>query len=123
MSKLSLFQPSFLPRPYSTGAIENVDPQKYNDNINSINEVRTIKLYKDLDVNSSIIGLGAFLETCLQKKVFKYTLNPLTKRGENWGTVLQALEVKYLKSNDSNEVNQIFLPLHSSCAKRKTFHS
>lgn len=34
-----------------------------------------------------------FLENCLGKKVSNYKLRPLTKPGDNYGSIMQALDV------------------------------
>lgn len=49
-----------------------------------------------------------FLEKCLGQTVLDYTLKPLTKPGDNYGSILQAVEVKVAKNTNSNEVNLIF---------------
>lgn len=71
------------------------------------NDVVDIKVSEDLDVHSNIVGFGPFLENTLRSKVLKYTLKPLTKKGENWAAILQAIEVKLVHSNDSNHVSQL----------------
>lgn len=35
-----------------------------------------------------------FLETCFGRKVIEYSMKPLTKAGDNYGSVLHAVEVK-----------------------------
>ncbi|XP_031632040.1 uncharacterized protein LOC116346242 [Contarinia nasturtii] len=49
-------------------------------------------------------NIHEFLEKCLKKRVLEYTLRPLTKPGDNFKATIQSLEVKLLKSNDSNEI-------------------
>lgn len=49
-----------------------------------------------------------FLEKCLGRTVLDYTLKPLTKPGDHYGSILQAVEVKVAKNTNSNEVNLIF---------------
>lgn len=68
------------------------------------NEVRDIRIYKDLDVHSNVVGFHAFLESALQRRVLEYTLNPLTNLGNNWVGILQSLEVKLIDSNGLNQV-------------------
>lgn len=46
-----------------------------------------------------------FLEKSLRRKIFDYTLKPLTNLGDNFGGLLQALEVKLI-DGDSNHVKQ-----------------
>lgn len=46
-----------------------------------------------------------FLEKCLDRKVLEYTLKPLTKPGDNYGSVMQSVEVKIAGSSDPKEVN------------------
>lgn len=45
-----------------------------------------------------------FMEKSLKKKVLEYSSKPLTKPGDNFGAVLQAVDVKLLANNQSNEV-------------------
>lgn len=45
-----------------------------------------------------------FLEQNLKKKVLEYTLKPLTKPGDNFGAVVQAVDVKVVKNNENNDV-------------------
>lgn len=45
-----------------------------------------------------------FLEKSLSLKVLAYTLEPLTKPGENYGSVMQLVEVKVVE-NDSKQVS------------------
>lgn len=70
------------------------------------NEVRDVRIHKDLDIYSNIVEFFEFLESALQRKVLEYTLSPLTKLGDNYSSILQALEVKTNKRNDSNQVKQ-----------------
>lgn len=46
-----------------------------------------------------------FLEKCLEKNVLQYTVRPLTKPGDNYNSMLQAIEVKSVRGNDSNDVS------------------
>lgn len=46
-----------------------------------------------------------FLEKCLKRPVLQYSIKPLPKFGENFGSALEALEVKLSKNNQSNEVS------------------
>lgn len=43
-----------------------------------------------------------FLEKSLSEKVLDYTLKPLTKPGENYGSVMQLVEVKIIKNTEVN---------------------
>lgn len=47
-----------------------------------------------------IVDLKQFLEKCLKKTVLDYTLSDLTRPGENYGSILQALEVTLADAND-----------------------
>ena len=51
-----------------------------------------------------IKNLKEFLEKCLGKPVLEYTLKPLTKPGDNYGSELQAVEAKLADKNGSNQV-------------------
>lgn len=51
-----------------------------------------------------IRGFSNFLETCLNRKVLEYTLKPLTKPGDNYGSIMQAVDVKLAGKNESSEV-------------------
>lgn len=50
-----------------------------------------------------------FLEICLKRKVLEYSLRPLTKPGDNYGGILQSVDVKVAANNDFEEVNRIKL--------------
>lgn len=45
-----------------------------------------------------------FLENQLARKILEFTLNPLTKPGDNYNSILRALEVTSIKNNRTNEV-------------------
>lgn len=45
-----------------------------------------------------------FLEKCLKRKVLEYTLQPLTKPGENYGSIMQWVKVKVAGVNSPSEV-------------------
>lgn len=51
---------------------------------------------------NQIVHLRAFLENCLGKKVLDYSLRELTKPGDNYGSIMQALTVT-VSHNDDNE--------------------
>lgn len=70
------------------------------------NEVLDVKIYEDSDIHSNVAELGTLLENSLLGKVLEYKLNPLTKLGDNWASVLQSLDVKLIQSNESNQVNK-----------------
>lgn len=70
------------------------------------NKVRSIKLFKDSDVYTSVVGFGVFLTNTLQTKVLKYTLNPITNYGDNLASILQELEVQLIDVSGSNKVGQ-----------------
>lgn len=48
-----------------------------------------------------------FLEIQLARNISNFTLNSLTKAGDNYNSMLQALEVKFIKVNNSTEVRTI----------------
>lgn len=48
-----------------------------------------------------------FLEKQFAREILNFTLNPLTKPGDNYNSMLQALEVKCFKGNNSNNVRTI----------------
>lgn len=51
-----------------------------------------------------------FLNNCFSNRtILNYTVKSLTKLGDNWGSVLQAVEVKLATKNDSNAVKSFFL--------------
>lgn len=77
-------------------------------NSNAENIVRNIKIFKDSDVYTNVIGFDAFLTNTLQTKVLEYTLNPFTNLGDNLASILQELEVKLIDANGSNKVGQLF---------------
>lgn len=45
-----------------------------------------------------------FLEECLRGKILSYTLSPMTKPGDNYGSVIQAVEVKVVGNREFDEV-------------------
>lgn len=57
-----------------------------------------------------IKGLQQFLEKCLKKSVLDYTLSDLTRPGENYGSIMQSLDVTVAEANgrvsDDNKVTQ-----------------
>lgn len=48
-----------------------------------------------------------FLETCLRRKVLSYTLKPLTKPGDNFGSIMQSIDVEVAGENNPDEVNLV----------------
>lgn len=60
-----------------------------NDQVHSLYEIR---------------NFGEFLEKCLERKVHEYSLKPLTKPGDNYGSVMQAVDVKVAGETDPTEV-------------------
>lgn len=60
-----------------------------------------------------------FLEKCLGRKVLEYTLNPLTKPGDNYGSIMLSVEVKVAEINECNKVNMCIV--HSIFSLRR-FH-
>lgn len=45
-----------------------------------------------------------FLEKCLGRKIVEYSLKPLTKPGENYGSVMLSVEVKLVDDDENNKV-------------------
>lgn len=54
---------------------------------------------------SEIRNFTDFLEKCLERKVLDYTLKPLTKPGDNYGAVLQSVDVKVVGNKGRDEVS------------------
>lgn len=46
-----------------------------------------------------------FLEKSLNKRVLEYILKPLTKPGDNYGSIMQSVDVKVTSDDDCNQVN------------------
>lgn len=61
----------------------------------------------DVDTNQSseIKNLTELLEKSLKRKVISYSLKYLTKPGDNYGSVMQALSVVAAGKNGSIDVN------------------
>lgn len=59
-----------------------------------------------------------FLEKCLGRKVHDYTLRPLTKPGENYGSTMQSVDVK-LTDKKCSKVSSLDFAL---LKKRRTEH-
>lgn len=57
--------------------------------------------------SGEIKDFANFLEKSLQRKVLEYNINPLTKPGDNFGAILQSVDVKV--GNDSNNVRMIII--------------
>lgn len=53
-------------------------------------------------VKNQIVRLREFVENCLGKKIVDYKLRALTKPGDNYGSIIQALTVT-LTDNDSDD--------------------
>lgn len=51
-----------------------------------------------------IKNLNGYLEECLGKPVLEYSLEPLTKPGDNYGSELRAIDVKLADVGDTNQV-------------------
>lgn len=51
-----------------------------------------------------IKNLNEFLKECLGKPILEYSLKPLTEPGDNYGSELQAIEVKMADVSDTNQV-------------------
>lgn len=52
---------------------------------------------------SEIRNFTKFLEKCLERKVLGYTLKPLTKPGDNYGAVLQSVDVKVVGNKGTDD--------------------
>lgn len=63
-----------------------------------------IKMSEQTKPLSEIRNFTEFLEKCLERKVLSYTLKPLTKPGDNYGAVLQSVDVKVVGNNGIDEV-------------------
>lgn len=57
-----------------------------------------------------------FLEKCLGRKVLEYTLEPLTKPGDNYGSMMLSVEVRVAEINDFNQVHVQCAFLYPVCA-------
>lgn len=53
--------------------------------------------------SGEIKEFAQFLEKSLQRKVLEYSIKPLTKPGDNFGAILQSVDVKV--GNDSKPVS------------------
>lgn len=106
MRFVTLFLISAIAPIYTTANV--LHQQTIRNPIQSIqgNQSRTVceKMRENDQALREIKNVHEFLEKCLKKSVLKYTLNPLTKPGDNYNSVLQSLEVKLIKNNDSAEV-------------------
>lgn len=49
-----------------------------------------------------------FLERCLQKKIVSHTVNPLTKPGDNYGSIMQSISVKIAGEKGCEEVSSFY---------------
>lgn len=56
----------------------------------------------EIPSQSQIKDASTFLEKCLKKKVLRYTVKPLTKRGDNYNFQVQSLEVDLLSPKYEN---------------------
>lgn len=65
---------------------------------------KSIKLVQPL---KELKKFPQFLETIFGRKVSNFTLNAITKAGDNYNSLLQSLELKLMKNNHSDEVNCI----------------
>lgn len=54
-------------------------------------------------VKNQIDRLREFLENCLGKKIIDYSLQALTKPGDNYGSIIQALTVTLADNHSDNE--------------------
>lgn len=54
-----------------------------------------------------IKNFHGFLTKSLGKTILEYSLKPLTKPGDNYGSELQAAKVKVANKTDPNEVNKL----------------
>lgn len=51
-----------------------------------------------------IKNFGEFLEKCLKQKIQSYSFRSLTKPGDNYGSVMHAVDIKLNENADANEV-------------------
>lgn len=59
-----------------------------------------------MSVQSEIKHLNEFLEKFFERGVIKkYALKPLTKAGDNFGSVLHALDVEIVDKSNAEKVN------------------
>lgn len=64
-----------------------------------------------------------FLNNCFSNRtILNYTVKSLTKLGDNWGSVLQAVEVKLATKNDSNAVKSCFFYLKHYRTRSSEIH-
>lgn len=50
-------------------------------------------------------NLSEFLQNCLRREILNYELEPLTKPGDNYGSVMQSVTVEVAGKSDYSEVN------------------
>lgn len=55
-------------------------------------------------MKNQIVHLREFLENCLGKKVLDFSLQELTKPGDNYGSIMQALTVRVSHNDDDEDV-------------------
>lgn len=62
-------------------------------------------MFEDAKPLTEIRNFTEFLEQHLNKKVLEYSLKPLTKPGDNFGAIVQSVDVKVTGKIGSDEVN------------------
>lgn len=56
-------------------------------------------------VSTEIRFFVEFLEKCLGRKVLEYSLKPLTKPGDNYGSIMQLVAVKVVKDDQVSNMH------------------
>lgn len=59
----------------------------------------------DQIVTCEIKNFSEFLDKCLNRNVIGYTMKPLTKAGDNYGSVLHSVELEVTGSGCCDKVN------------------
>ncbi|XP_031638919.1 uncharacterized protein LOC116351033 [Contarinia nasturtii] len=97
----------------NTCLISNLKLINNNNNINDNLYVEFIELTSLIIVTEAQIApleeFHTFLEKCLHKHVLEYIVKPLTRPGDNFASVIQALEVKTINNNDPTEIEMLNL--------------
>lgn len=73
----------------------------------AIESVNTRNENSSAHLDQSIREIEAFLQTNLKKKVLEFTVKPLTKPGDNFKSLVQAVDVKLAGANDSTVLTKI----------------
>lgn len=62
-------------------------------------------------VENQIVHLREFLENCLGRKILDYSLQTMTKPGDNYGSIIHALTVTLISADDGIDVVREFIIL------------